>query len=66
MFWFFLNKDAIVNQLCKSFDCQSVVFTRRSRNSNEIYQCFIKQNSFVKFKVHAGENSMFSMFTGSI
>lgn len=28
---FFLNKDAIVNQLCKSFDCQIVVFTRRSR-----------------------------------
>lgn len=29
---FFKNKDPIINQLCKSLDCQSVVFTRRSRN----------------------------------
>lgn len=37
---FFLNLDAIVDQLCKSLNCQSVksVFTRRSGNLNEIYQ----------------------------
>lgn len=48
--FFVLNLDATVDQLCKSLDCQSVVFTRRSGNLYEIYQLLFKEQCpFDKF-----------------
>lgn len=65
--FFFLNLDAIVDQLCKSLNCQSVkiVFTRRSGNKWNLSIIVIEQSPFDKVKVHAVENSM-TMFTWSI